>query len=98
VEFQSFIFGQILALLGCFGLIWAKFVALRVAESMPKARLKSSKLHNSEIVNPNATWSISLESYYPYLEPQEVSKAPTTSDTYGSLPKSEKAILAAIVL
>jgi hypothetical protein len=33
-------------------------------------------------VNPNATWSVSLESYYPYLQPQEVSKAPTTSCTY----------------
>jgi hypothetical protein len=41
-------------------------------------------------VNPNATWSISLESYYPYLQPQEVSKAPTTSCNYSSLPKSTK--------
>jgi hypothetical protein len=31
-----------------------------------------------------------LESYYPYLQPQEVSKAPTTSCTYNSLPKSAK--------
>jgi hypothetical protein len=41
-------------------------------------------------VNPNATWSVSLESYYPYLEPQEVSKAPTTSSTYSSLSISAK--------
>jgi hypothetical protein len=41
-------------------------------------------------MNPNATWSVSLESYYPYLQPQEVSKAPTTSCTYSSLPKSAK--------
>jgi hypothetical protein len=40
---------------------------LTVAESLPKASLKSSKPHNSQTVNPNATWSISLESYYPYL-------------------------------
>jgi hypothetical protein len=38
-------------------------------------------------VNPNATWSVSLESYYPYLQPQEVSKAPSTSCTYSCLPK-----------
>jgi hypothetical protein len=41
-------------------------------------------------VNPNATWNVSLESYHPYLQPQEVSKAPTTLDTYSSLPKSAK--------
>jgi hypothetical protein len=41
-------------------------------------------------VNLNATWSISLESYYLYLEPQEVSKAPTTSSIYSSLLKSAK--------
>jgi hypothetical protein len=32
---------------GSVGLTWAEFAALTVAESMPKARLKSSKLHNS---------------------------------------------------
>jgi hypothetical protein len=70
-----------------------------VAESLPEARLKSSKPHNFKTVNPNATWSVSLENYYPYLQPQEVSKAPTTSCTYSSLPKSaEKVVLAAIVL
>jgi hypothetical protein len=31
-----------------------------------------------------------LESYHPYLEPQEVSKTPTTLGTYGSLPKIRK--------
>jgi hypothetical protein len=41
VVFQSFIFGQILANFGNFGQIWAKFAALAMAESMPKARLKS---------------------------------------------------------
>jgi hypothetical protein len=41
-------------------------------------------------MNPNLEWIGSLESYYPYLQPQEVSKAPTTSATYGSLPKSAK--------
>jgi hypothetical protein len=41
-------------------------------------------------VNPNATWNISLESYHPYLQPQEDSKGPTTLGTYGSLPKNRK--------
>jgi hypothetical protein len=31
-----------------------------------------------------------LESYYPYLQLQEVSKAPTISCTYNSMPKSAK--------
>jgi hypothetical protein len=31
-----------------------------------------------------------LESYHPYLQPQEVSKTPTTLGTYGSLPKIRK--------
>jgi hypothetical protein len=34
-------------------------------------------------VNPNATWNV-------YLQPQEVSKGPTTLGTYGSLPKNGK--------
>jgi hypothetical protein len=46
VEFQSFIFGQILAVLGIFGQIWAEFAAFTVAESMPELGLKSSKPHN----------------------------------------------------
>jgi hypothetical protein len=41
-------------------------------------------------MNPNATWNVSLESYHPYLQPQEVSKGPTTLGTYGSLPKNKK--------
>jgi hypothetical protein len=32
---------------GSFGQLWAEFAALTVVESMPKARLKSSKPHNS---------------------------------------------------
>jgi hypothetical protein len=31
-----------------------------------------------------------LESYHPYLLPQEVSKTPITLGTYGSLPKIKK--------
>jgi succinate-acetate transporter protein len=46
VEFQSFIFGQILANFGSFGLFWAEFAAFTVAESMPELGLKSSKPHN----------------------------------------------------
>jgi hypothetical protein len=41
VEFQSFIFGQILANLGSFGQFWADFAALTVAGSMPQLGLKS---------------------------------------------------------
>jgi hypothetical protein len=41
-------------------------------------------------VNPNATWNVSLESYHPYLQPQEVSKRPTILGTNGSLPKNGK--------
>jgi hypothetical protein len=33
--------------LGNFGQIWVEFAALTVVESMPKARLKYSKPHNS---------------------------------------------------
>jgi hypothetical protein len=41
-------------------------------------------------MNPNAIWNISLESYHPYLQPQDVSKGPTTLGTYGSLSKNGK--------
>jgi hypothetical protein len=45
-----------------------------VAESMPKLWLKSLKPHNFSTMSPNVTWSVSLESYHPYLLPQKVSK------------------------
>jgi hypothetical protein len=35
-EFQSFIFGQILADFGSFGQFWADFAALTVTDSMPE--------------------------------------------------------------
>jgi hypothetical protein len=41
VEFQSFVFGQILANLGNFGQFWADFAALAVTNSMLKDHLKS---------------------------------------------------------
>jgi hypothetical protein len=41
VVFQSFIFGQILAYLGSFGQFWVDFVALAMADNMPKVHLKS---------------------------------------------------------
>jgi hypothetical protein len=66
-EFQSFIFGQILANLGSFGQFWADFPAFTVAESMPKLELKSSKPHNFSTGSPNITCNGSLESYNPYL-------------------------------
>jgi succinate-acetate transporter protein len=46
VEFQSFVFGQILANFGSFGQFWAEFAALAVADSMPEVWLKSLKPHN----------------------------------------------------
>jgi hypothetical protein len=67
VVFQSFIFGQILAVLGSFGQIWADFPAFIVAESMPELGLKSSKPHNFLTMSPNVTCNGLLESYYPYL-------------------------------
>jgi hypothetical protein len=66
-EFQSFIFGQILADFGSFGQFWADFPAFTVAESMPELGLKSSKPHNFSTVSPNVTCNGSLESYHPYL-------------------------------
>jgi hypothetical protein len=48
---------------GSFGQIWVEFATLTVAESMPEAKLISLKPSNSSTVNPNATWSVSLESY-----------------------------------
>jgi hypothetical protein len=44
VEFQSFIFGQILANFGSFGQFWADFAALTVADSMPQLGLKLKNL------------------------------------------------------
>jgi aminoglycoside N3'-acetyltransferase len=49
-------------------------------------------------MNPNATCSVSLESYNPYLQPQIVSKNPKIYCIHNSLPKVQKAILATIVL
>jgi hypothetical protein len=66
-EFQSFIFGQILANFDSFGQIWADFPAFTVAESMPELGLKSSKPHNFSTVSPNITCNGSVESYNPYL-------------------------------
>jgi hypothetical protein len=66
-EFQSFIFGQILADFGSFGQIWADFPAFTVAESMPELGLKSSKPHNFSTVSSNVTCNGLLESYHPYL-------------------------------
>jgi hypothetical protein len=76
--------------LGKFWQFWAEFAALIVAKSMLEAMLKSLKHSNSSIVNPNATWSISLESYHPYLQPQKVSKNPQTYCVHNTLPKSTK--------
>ena len=53
-------FWQILAL-------WVDFPTFKVAKSMPKLRLKSSKPHNFSIVSPIVTCNSLLESYHPYL-------------------------------
>jgi hypothetical protein len=42
-EFQSFIFGQILANWAVLGRFWADFAALTVADSMPQLGLKLLK-------------------------------------------------------
>jgi hypothetical protein len=47
VEFQSFVFKQILADFGSFGQFWAEIAALTMAKSLPKVWLKSLKPHNS---------------------------------------------------
>jgi hypothetical protein len=73
-----------------FGQFWAKFAALTVVESMPKARLKSLKLSNSSTMIPDTTWSGLLESYHPYLTPQKVSKNPQTYCIHNTLSKSAK--------
>jgi hypothetical protein len=70
-EFQNFIVGQIFAVLGSFGQIWADFHAFTMAESMPELGLKSSKPHNFSTVSPNFTCNGSLENYHPYLYPQK---------------------------
>jgi hypothetical protein len=41
VVFQSFVFGQILAILAVLGSFWAEFATLAVADSMRKVWLKS---------------------------------------------------------
>jgi succinate-acetate transporter protein len=46
VEFQSFIFGQILANFGSFGQFWVDFAALTVADSMPQLGLNYEEPHN----------------------------------------------------
>jgi hypothetical protein len=74
VEFQSFVFGQILADFGNFGQFWAEFAAFTLAESLPEVRLKSLKRSNSWTVSPNVACSNFLESYRPRLPPKKVSK------------------------
>jgi hypothetical protein len=50
--------------------------------------LKNSS--NSSILNPNATWSVSLENYHSYLQPQKVSKNPQIHCIHSHLPKNVK--------
>jgi hypothetical protein len=94
---QFIVFGQIWAVLSSFGNIWAHFAALTVAESMPKARLKSLKSSNSSTVNPNATWSGSFGSYHPYLL-NKFEKNPKFIAFTSACLKSLKSILATLVL
>jgi hypothetical protein len=41
-------------------------------------------------MSPNVTYSVSLESYHPYLPPQKVSKIPKIECIHSSLPRNEK--------
>jgi hypothetical protein len=59
-EFQSFIIGQILAVLGRFSCIQSGWEHARTG-------LKSSKPYNFSTVSPNVTCNGSWESYHPYL-------------------------------
>jgi hypothetical protein len=43
---SKFVYGQILANFGSFGLFWAEFATLAVADCMPELWLKSLKPHN----------------------------------------------------
>jgi hypothetical protein len=64
VIFQSFIFRQILAVLG-------RFSCIHSGWEHAKLGLKSSKPHNFSTMSPNVTCNSSLESYHPYLQPQK---------------------------
>jgi hypothetical protein len=90
VVFQSFVFGQILAILDSFGQFWVDFASCAVAESMPKIRLKSLKPHNSLIVSPKVACSNSLERYNPPLHTYKVSRTPQSNCSHSSVPKSAK--------
>jgi hypothetical protein len=83
-------FRQILAILGSFGQILADFAALAVVDSMPELRLKSLKPHNFRTMSPNATCSVSKESYNPYHQPQKVSKTPKIYCIHSSILKNAK--------
>jgi hypothetical protein len=51
------------AVLGKFWQFWVEFATLTVAESLPKAILKSLKPHKSSTMNPNATWKATIHTY-----------------------------------
>jgi hypothetical protein len=66
VVFQSFVFGQILAVLDSFGQIWAEFPAFTMAESMPELGLKSSKPHiflTVQMLHATACWKATIHIY-----------------------------------
>jgi hypothetical protein len=69
---------------------WAESTTLALCESMPEVRLKYLEPSNSWTMNPNITWSNSLESYHPYLQPQKVLKNPQTYCIHITLPKNTK--------
>jgi hypothetical protein len=84
VEFQSFIFGQILASLGSFGQILLYWQWLTACPNL------GWNLKNLITISPNVTYSVSLESYHPYLPPQKVSKILKIECIHNSLPKITK--------
>jgi hypothetical protein len=68
--------GADLADFGKFWQFWADFASFAMAESMPEARLKSLKPHNSLTVNRKVACSGSLEKYNPSLHTYKVSRTP----------------------
>jgi hypothetical protein len=48
-------------------------------------------------MSPNVMYSVSLESYNPYLHPQKVSKNPKFIAFIAACPKMQRAVLALLV-
>jgi hypothetical protein len=86
VEFQSFVVGQILVVLGSFGQI----LLLRQWLTVPEDHLKALKPHNFWTVSPNFTCSVLLESYQRLLSTFQISSTSKDYCSYSSLLKTTK--------